>query len=202
MEHFIQASLMSFGMGMSLGVCSVVGIKNGANNSPIHTYVTLSSAHIVDITMFLLYYVGATFIFEIKAVQIILYLLGIVLLSKIAFNNIKNAKHSLDTEGNRQSLVKSMTDGIIAASIPSSIIFWVATVGTALVGTTDHFPTFLLACSGIILGFQASNLIWVTVVVFINKLANSKLLYWLNILSGVILSGIVISFILQLLEAL
>ena len=202
--HFLEGFLMAFALGMSLGVGSVVAIRNGTNNSPIHTMVTLMGCNIVDMCMFVLYYIGASIIFSYHYVQIGLWVIGIMLLSRMAYGNIKNAKKTLevDRNGNKQPIMKSVLDGVVTAVLPSTLIWWVTTVGTVLVNTTHHFPSFLAGCVGILAGFTASNIIWTLVVLVVDKLATNKIIYWLNILSGVILFYIAFTFLLQLLEVL
>ena len=203
MSHFIAGFLMSLGLGMGLGVGSIMGIRNGTNNSPIHTLVTLVGCNVIDVTMMVLYYIGASVIFSYKPVQVILYIVGTILLTKIAYKNVKNAHKALELGGgDKQSLFKSLLDGVGAALLPSSAIWWVSTVGTVLVNRTSHLPSFLLACVGILAGFMFCNLVYFAIVVLIDKLSSNKIIYWLNILSGCILLYIAFTFVKQLLVLL
>ncbi len=203
MSHFIAGMLMSMGLGLGLGIGSIMAIRNGTNNSPIHTLVTLVGCNIIDITMMFLYYFGLATVFSITQIQIAMYIVGIILLSKIAIKNIRNAKQVLDiTNKKKQSLWKSALDGAGSALFPSSLIWWVSTVGTVLVSRTSHLPHFILACAGILFGFQLCNIVYFIIVVLIDKLSSSKIIYWLNILSGCILLYIAFTFIKQLLVIL
>lgn len=203
MEHFVAGFLMSLGLGMGLGVGSIMGIRNGTNNSPVHTLVTLMGCNIIDVTMMFLYYFGLSIIFTVKSVQIVLWLVGIVLLVRIAIKNIKNAKNTLDVgKGNKQSLWKSVLDGVGSALLPSSLVWWVSTVGTVLVNRTAHLPHFITACIGILSGFMFCNIIYYIIVTLIDKFSSNKIIYWLNILSGCILLYIAYTFVLELLAVL
>jgi len=203
MSHFIAGFLMSLGLGMGLGVGSIMGIRNGTNNSPIHTLVTLMGCNIIDVTMMVLYYIGASVIFTYEVVQIGLYVVGTILLTRIAYNNIKNAHKTLELGGGeKQSLWKSVLDGVGAALLPSSAIWWVSTVGTVLVNRTDHLPSFVLACVGILSGFMFCNFVYFTIVALIDKFSSNKIIYYLNILSGCILMYIASTFVKQLVEIL
>lgn len=199
MVHFIDGFIMSLGLGMGLGVGSIMGIRNGTNNSPLHTLVTLMGCNIIDILMMFLYYFGLSVIFTVESVQIVLWVVGTILLVRIALKNMKNAKNALDiSKGNKQSLGKSVLDGVGAALLPSSVVWWVSTVGTVLVNRTAHLPNFIIACVGILSGFMFCNVIYMTIVALIDKFSSNKIIYWLNILSGVILLYIASTFVQQL----
>ena len=153
--------------------------------------------------MMILYYFGLAFVFGIQQVQIIMYMVGIILLSHMAIKNIRNAKKVLDiTNKKKQSLWKSAMDGAGSALFPSSLIWWVSTVGTVLVSRTDNIPHYLLACIGILSGFMLCNVVYFVIVALVDKFSSNKIIYWLNILSGCILFYIAYTFVLELMAIL
>ena len=200
MSHFIAGMLMSLGLGMGLGIGAIMSIRNGTNNSPIHTLVTLVGCNLVDVAMMILYYFGLAVVFSYPKIQIILYVVGTILLVKMALKNIKNAKNVLDIHGDKkkQPLWKSALDGVGSCLFPSSLIWWVSTVGTVLVSRTSHLPHFAVACAGILFGFQLTNITYFIIVALIDKFSSNKIIYWLNILSGCVLLYIAYTFVIQL----
>ena len=201
MSYLISGLIFAFCMAMPVGAGTIQMSKNGLNNGAMHTVVTGLGMNIVDTCMFVLYYFGLSFFFTIPVVKVVLWLGGVLVLGYLGFTCIKDAHVLFDTEGNntKQSYKKSLLDGIAISFVPSNIVFWVATFGTFLTGAIeDSTFMFILACLGILLGFQLHNVLWGLFMHLVNKLSNMKVVYWFNILSGFILFGFSAYFAYQL----
>lgn len=200
MNTFLLSAMFSFGMALPIGAGSCKMIQNGLNKAPIHAFLTGTGMNVIDICMFTLYYFGLSYIFEINAVQIFVYLVGIFVLGNLAyhcFNNNKiNLQNNISTIHAKYS--DSIKDGILIALVPSSIVYWTTIYGAFLSKYLATPKTFIIACGGILFGFFVNNWFYTLVAFTIKKFANHTIVKWVNIISGLILSGFATYFVYQL----
>lgn len=202
MGMLLEAALFSFTLAVPVGCGSVQMLKNGTNHGSFHCFLTGTGMNAIDIVMMLLYYFGLSYIFSFDIVKIILYFVGMFIISKIGINCIKGAKKQIDIGKDEciRSPKESLKDGIKIALVPSSIIYWVSIYGVFLSKTLHDTSLFITTCIGILIGFFFNNIFYMFVSHIINKFANQKIVYFINIGSGTFLIGFSIYFAYQLFQ--
>ena len=206
MNYLITAMIFAFCIVLPVGVGTIKMTINGLNYGATHCFLTGLGMNVVDIGMMLLYFFGFSHLFLIKAVEIVLWIAGIIVLAYLGTKCIKNSKImfvlSEREDSVMQSKLKSFVDGIVIAFVPSNLIFWVATFGNILTKATvsGGTPAFVISCIGLLLGFIAHGLIWSWLCNFVMKLSNAKVIHWFNNFSGVFLYCFALYFLLQLIK--
>ena len=174
-------------------------LRNGTNKNCTHAFWTGFGMHPVDTIMMCLYYFGLSKIFQVHSIQIILYTIGIFILTKLAISCFKKPISNIESNACvRHSIKESIKDGMKVSVIPSSLITWVALYGSFL----SAQPNFFVACAGILTGFVMVDIAYMLIVMVINKFSNDKIFKLVNMFGGVALLGFAIKFVINLIQLL
>lgn len=198
--------LIGYGMLIGIALAAPIGpvnieiIARGLRHGFMHGWLVGLGALTADTIYALIVVSGVTPIADSPSIRAPLFLGGAVMLGWVGFNSIRSARKPAterpDVPAGRRSF---LTGFLIAALNPMGIVYWLS-VGAALVAeAVDRVGNAgaPVLVGGVFLGL----LVWVTAISAVGqisrKVVTGRVMQWITGISGVIILGFALWFLVQ-----
>jgi chemosensory pili system protein ChpE len=192
MTLFISSFFLAIAFCAPPGVITAETVRRGAARGFIPALFVQFGSLVGDTTWAIIALTGLAFLVQNNVAKIILSLIGILLMLKLAWDAIKDARHGkeLDTTSSTSSRGDFANGAFLSLGNPMNVVFWTGlgtTVFTSISGRPQpiHFAIFFA-------GFLAGATLWCFImaglVAWGRKFVTATFFRWVNLACGMALA--------------
>lgn len=193
--------MIGLAIAMLVGAITVEMTKQGLKNGFIHGWAVGIGGMTIDLLLIMALYLGLANFLALPYIQMPLWIVGAVFLLILAYDSIKNADKDITLAGEKvtKSFFSTYRNGILVASSPGNLVFWVSVFGAVL---ADSFAEnganqFIIVALGILTGILMHDIGLLTIVSLTRKVMNRNMIKWTSIIAGILLFGFACYFIYE-----
>jgi len=191
MSLFLSSFILAIAFCAPPGVITAETVRRGAARGFIPALFVQLGSLVGDTTWAIIALTGLAFIVQNNIAKIFLSLIGILLMLKLAWDAIKDARHGkeLDTTASHSSRGDFTNGAFLSLGNPMNIVFWTGlgtTVFTSISGSPQpiHFTIFFS-------GFLSGAILWCFImaglVAWGRRFVTITFFRWVNLTCGVAL---------------
>jgi len=191
MSLFISSFILAIAFCAPPGVVTAETVRRGAARGFISALFVQFGSLVGDTTWAIIALTGLAFLVQNNIAKIILSVIGILLMLKLAWNAIKDARQNkeLDTTATTSNRGDFSTGAFLSLGNPMNIVFWTGlgtTVFASLSGKPEpiHFVIFFA-------GFLSGAVLWCFVMAGLiawgRKFVTATFFRWVNLTCGIAL---------------
>lgn len=189
MTLFLSSFVLAIAFCAPPGVITAETVRRGAARGFIPALFVQLGSLVGDTTWAIIALTGLAFLVQNNLAKIILSLIGIVLMLKLAWSAIQDARHGRDLEtGFVPSQRGDFTNGaFLSLGNPMNIVFWTG-LGTTVFASISGKPEpvhFAIFFTGFLLGAITWCFIMAGLVAFGRKFLTPTFFRWVNVTCGI-----------------
>lgn len=190
MSLFISSFILAIAFCAPPGVITAETVRRGAARGFVPALFVQFGSLVGDTTWAIIALTGLAFLVQNNVAKVILSLIGILLMLKLAWDAIRDARSGkeLDTLAASTSTRGDFANGaVLSLGNPMNIVFWTGLGTTVFASISDkpapvHFAIFF---AGFLLGAIAWCFIMAGLVAFGRKFLTPTFFRWVNVTCGV-----------------
>ena len=190
MSLFISSFILAIAFCAPPGVITAETVRRGAARGFIPALIVQFGSLVGDTTWAIIALTGLAFLVQNNVARVILSLIGILLMLKLAWAAIRDARSgkALDTVSASTSARGDFANGaILSLGNPMNIVFWTG-LGTTVFASISGEPApihFAIFFAGFLLGAITWCFIMAGLVAFGRKFLTPTFFRWVNVTCGV-----------------
>ncbi|HXD11139.1 MAG TPA: LysE family transporter [Anaerolineales bacterium] len=191
MSLFISSFILAIAFCAPPGVITAETVRRGAARGFIPALFVQFGSLVGDTTWAIIALTGLAFLVQNNIAKIILSLIGILLMLKLAWDAIKDARtgKELDTTSSPSGRGDFSTGAFLSLGNPMNIVFWTG-LGTTVFASLSGKPApihFAVFFAGFLLGAITWCFIMAGLVAFGRKFVTGPFFRWVNLTCGIAL---------------
>ena len=191
MSLFISSFVLAIAFCAPPGVITAETVRRGAARGFIPALFVQFGSLVGDTTWAIIALTGLAFLVQNNIAKIILSLIGILLMLKLAWDAIKDARsgRELDTSPSTSTRGDFANGAFLSLGNPMNIVFWTG-LGTTVFASISGKPApvhFAIFFAGFLLGAITWCFIMAGLVAFGRKFVTPAFFRWVNVICGVAL---------------
>lgn len=190
MSLFISSFILAIAFCAPPGVITAETVRRGAARGFVPALFVQFGSLVGDTTWAIIALTGLAFLVQNNAAKVILSLIGILLMLKLAWDAIRDARSGkeLDALAASNSTRGDFANGaVLSLGNPMNIVFWTG-LGTTVFASISGRPApvhFAIFFAGFLLGALAWCFIMAGLVAFGRKFLTPTFFRWVNVTCGV-----------------
>ena len=190
MSLFISSFILAIAFCAPPGVITAETVRRGAARGFVPALFVQFGSLVGDTTWAIIALTGLAFLVQNNVAKVILSLIGILLMLKLAWDAIRDARSGkeLDTLSASTSMRGDFANGaVLSLGNPMNIVFWTG-LGTTVFASISGKPApvhFAIFFAGFLLGAIAWCFIMAGLVAFGRKFLTPTFFRWVNVTCGV-----------------
>jgi chemosensory pili system protein ChpE len=206
MSLFISSFILAIAFCAPPGVITAETVRRGAARGFIPALFVQFGSLVGDTTWAIIALTGLAFIVQNNAAKIVLSLVGILLMLKLAWGAIQDARHGkeLDTTASPSQRGDFTNGAFLSLGNPMNIVFWTG-LGTTVFASISGKPQpvdFAIFFSGFLSGAVLWCFVMACLVAWGRKFVTQGFFRWVNIACGIALGFFALQLGLNLLQNL
>lgn len=193
--------MVGLAIAMPVGAITVEMTKQGLKNGFLHGWAVGLGGMTIDVLLIVALYLGLAQFLALPYIQMLLWLIGAVFLSMLAYDSIKHADKDITLAGEKvnKSFLSTYRNGLLVAVSPGNLVFWVSVFGAVLADsyTATSSNQFFIVAFGILTGILIHDVGLLTIVSFTRKVMNRNMIKWTSIIAGILLFGFACYFLYE-----
>jgi len=206
MSLFASSFVLAIAFCAPPGVVTAETVRRGAAHGFIPALFVQFGSLVGDTTWAIIALTGLAFIVQNNIAKIILSLIGILLMLKLAWDAIKDARHSKELDESPSSSHRGdfANGAFLSLGNPMNIIFWTG-LGTTVFASISGKPEpvhFALFFAGFLFGAVIWSFVMAGLVAFGRKFVTPNFFRWVNLTCGIALGFFALQLGLKLIQNL
>lgn len=191
MSLFISSFILAIAFCAPPGVITAETVRRGAARGFVPALFVQFGSLVGDTTWAIIALTGLAFLVQNNVAKIILSLIGILLMLKLAWDAIQDARKTkeLDTSGSASAHGDFASGAFLSLGNPMNIVFWTG-LGTTVFASISGKPQpvdFAVFFAGFLSGAIAWCFVMAGLVAFGRKFVTGTFFRWVNLVCGVAL---------------
>ena len=191
MSLFISSFILAIAFCAPPGVITAETVRRGAARGFIPALFVQFGSLVGDTTWAIIALTGLAFLVQNNVARIILSLIGIILMLKLAWDALKDARHGkqLDTSTTTSERGDFAAGAFLSLGNPMNIVFWTG-LGTTVFSSISGKPQpihFAIFFAGFLAGAVLFCFTMAGLVAWGRKFVNTNFFRWVNLICGIAL---------------
>ena len=191
MSLFISSFILAIAFCAPPGVVTAETVRRGAARGFVPALFVQFGSLVGDTTWAIIALTGLAFLIQNNIAKIILSLIGIILMLKLAWDTLKDARagKELDTSPSNSTRGDFSTGAFLSLGNPMNIVFWTG-LGTTVFASLSGKPApihFAIFFAGFLTGAVLWCFVMAALIAWGRKFVTTNFFRWVNLTCGIVL---------------